>query len=176
MATATQRAAWGFMLFSCVPHHEAAQLAHNFIHSKWWHSTYLWNAFFCMPIFKYVLCTEKARGMGWRRDGESAEGGCSWDWLLGMPAGSHSLDPRTPSPCVGVCVLSSKVLSWELREQLTACEQRASLTFLGHSASSCSCKLSEWFLVCQLLTSTQPDGKGNYADGGVLREANLTLP
>ena len=70
VAAATRRAAWGFTSFSCAPHHEAAQPAHNFIHSKCWHSTYFWNSFF---FFFFCLfsntCSAQRKREGWGKGG-----------------------------------------------------------------------------------------------------------
>ena len=110
---------------------------------------------------------------GWR----VCRGGLFLGLTFGHSRGLSQVRPKDSiTPCLHLCPCLQGTVLRAQRAQLTACEQRSSLAFMRSLGLFLLLQTSEWFLICRLLTSTQPDRKGNYADGGVLREVNLTFP
>ena len=110
---------------------------------------------------------------GWR----VCRGGLFLGLTFGRSRGLSQVRPKDSiTPCLHLCPCLQGTVLRAKRAQLTACEQRSSLAFMRSLGLFLLLQTSEWFLICRLLTSTQPDRKGNYVDGGVLREVNLTFP
>ena len=133
--------------------------------------------FFSFAYFQIRAQHRESERAGVKEGWRVCRGGLFQGLTFGRSRGLSQVRPKDSiTPYLHLCPCLQGTVLRAQRVQLTACEQRSSLAFMRSLGLFLLLQTSEWFLICRLLTSTQPDRKGDYAYGGVWGKVNLTFP